>query len=214
MADKSLESYQASLNAASRGIWSAELDTLMGADAIYSAIRRGFEQAFTEGAAEYGIKASERTEAESKRLGELIGENFQYVARFVQWIYDHSRANGFKFETIRNRISEWVNRYEYVKTVGREMANADQKELWQRGQTEKGCCDCLRLAGRVYRNSQWQRYQLEPRSPKLNCGGYHCDCRRIPTDLPITKGKPPALRGPGGCGKGRKRKELDATLAE
>lgn len=195
------------MRAAARGIWQADLDPLAGADAIYSAIRRGFEQAFTEGAAEYGIKAGERTEAESKRLNELIGENYQYVARFVQWIYEHSKANGFRFATIESRLSEWVNRYEYVKTVGREMANADRKEIWQYGIAEH-CCDCLRLHGRVYRNSQWARYGLEPHSPNLACGGYHCKCTRKPTDLPITKGKPPALRGPGGCGRGRKRKEL------
>lgn len=207
MESKSLSTFQASINAASRGLWLGQLDALSGADALFSAIGRGFEQAFTEGQKECGIKANERTEEESKELTRLIGDNYQFVGRFVEWIIQHSKANGGNWEMIKSRASEWVNRYIYVQTVAREMTCLNVKEIWLRGNTEAGCCDCLRLHGRVYRNQTWIKI-AEPRSPKLNCGGYHCDCRREKTDLPITKGRPPTLRGPGGCGKGRKKKEL------
>lgn len=207
MESKSLSTFTASINAASRGLWLGELDALSGADSLFSAIGRGFEQAFTEGQKEYGVKANERTEEESKELARLIGDNYQFVGRFVEWIVVHNKASGAPWEMIRARAAEWINRYVYVQTVGREMANANQKEIWIRGRTESGCCDCLRLHGRVYRNSTWAKI-AQPRSPALNCGGYHCDCRREKTDLPLTRGRPPILRGPGGCGKGKKKKEL------
>lgn len=206
-ATKSLSTFQASINAASRGLWLGQLDALSGADALFSAIGRGFEQAFTEGQKEYGVKANERTEEESKELARLIGDNYQFVGRFVEWIVTHNKASGSPWEMIRARAAEWINRYVYVQTVGREMANANQKEIWLYGPAEH-CCDCLRLHGRVYRNSTWRKYGLEPRSPALACFGAHCKCERKPTDLPLTRGRPPTLRGPGGCGKGKKKKEL------
>lgn len=204
---KSLSTFQASINASARGLWLDELDALAGADALFSAIGRGFEQAFRDGQKECGILPGERTEEESKELTRLIGDNYQYVGRFVEWIIQHSKANGGNWEMIKSRASEWVNRYVYVQTVAREMTCADQKEIWLYGPAEH-CCDCLRLHGRVYRNSTWRKYGLEPRSPNLACFGGHCKCERKSTDLPLTRGRPPTLRGPGGCGKGKKKKEL------
>lgn len=203
----SQESFQASIRAVSRGIWLGELDALSGADALFSAIGRGYEQAFRDGAKSCGILPGERTEAESQELARLIGDNYQYVGRFVEWVSEHSKANGGNLEMVMSRAFEWSNRYVYVETVAREMACKDQKEVWYRGNTEQGCCDCIRLHGRVYRNSVWATI-AEPRSHALNCGGWNCDCRREPTDLPITRGRPPKLRGPGGCGKVGKKKEL------
>lgn len=202
---KSLSTFRASINATSRGLWLGELDALSGADSLFSAIGRGFEQAFREGQKECGILPGERTEEESKELTRLIGDNYQHVGRFVEWIVQHNKASGAPLEMIRSRADMWINRYEYVATVAREMGCSNVKEIWLRGRTEQGCCDCLRLHGRVYRNRTWIKI-AEPRSPKLNCGGYHCDCRREKTDLPITKGRPPTLRGPGGCGKAKRKK--------
>lgn len=207
----SLASFQASVMAVARGLYNSNLDALAGADALFSAVGRGLTQSWIEGAAECGVKANERTDEESAELARVIGDNYQYVGRFVEWIVAHNKASGASWEMIKARASEWVNRYEYVKTVAREMACADSKEVWRINGGEH-CCDCLRLSGRVYRNSIWRKYNLEPHSPNLACGGYHCKCHREKTDLPITKGRPPALRGPGGCGKGKK-KEIETDLS-
>lgn len=201
----SLSSFQASVFAVSRGVWLGELTVLDGADGLFSAIGRGYEQSWREGSLSCGIRANERTEEESKELTRLIGDNYQYVGRYVEWIQSHNKASGSPFEMIKARANEWVARYTYVETIAREMACANQKELWVIDGGEH-CCDCLRMNGRVYRNSIWARYQIEPQSPNLACFGGFCKCKRIATDLPITKGRPPALRGPGGCGKGKRKK--------
>lgn len=205
MTDKSLSAFAASINAATRGIWLNELDALSGADALFSAIGRGLEQAFRDGQKAYGILPGERTEEESKELTRLIGDNYQHVGRFVQWIVEHNKASGAPFEMIKGRADMWIGRYEQVETVARELTYSNVKEVWLANPSKESCCDCLRLHGRVYRNRTWAKI-AEPRSPKLSCFGSHCHCRREKTDLPITKGRPPTLRGPGGCGKGKKRK--------
>lgn len=205
----SLDSFQASINASARGLWLGQLDALAGADALFSAIGRGFNQAWIEGSQSCGVREDERTEEESKELTRLIGDNYQYVGRFVEWIIAHSKASGAPWEMIKARAQEWIARYTYVQTVAREMACADSKEVWRIDGGEH-CCDCLRMNGRVYRNSVWRKYGIETQSPLLACFGGNCKCQRLPTDLPITKGRPPALRGPGGCGRG-KRKELESA---
>lgn len=191
--------------ALSRGVWLEQLSTLEGADALFSAIGRGYEQAFTEGQKACGVKANERTEEESAELTQLIGDNYQYVGRYIEWIASHNKSTGSPFEMIKARAQEWIARYTYIETIAREMACANQKEVWIIDGGEH-CCDCLRMNGRVYRNSTWRKYGIEPQSPNLACFGGHCKCKRVTTDLPITKGRPPALRGPGGCGKGKKKK--------
>lgn len=207
MTDKSLDNFQASLLAGCRGIWLGELDALSGADSLFSAIGRGFEQAFTEGQKECGILKNERTEEESKELTRLIGDNYQHVGRLVEWIVQHNKASGAPFEMIKSRAQMWISRYVEVQTIGREMACKNQKEVWRIGSgPERSCCDCLRMNGRVYRNSVWHKYGIHPKSAALSCFGGHCGCTRTATDLPITKGRPPILRGPGGCGKGKKKK--------
>lgn len=201
----SLETFQASVLAACRGLWGGQTDNLQFADQMFSALRRGYEQAWQEGAKECGVLPDERTQEETNQLGRMIGDNFQYVANFGQWIFEHNKASGTKFESIRSRANQWINRYDEVKTISREMACADQKETWLIGKTEAHCCDCLRMHGRTYRNSIWRKYDIHPKSAKLACFGGHCDCHRIPTNAKVTKGKPPALRGPGGCGKVKKK---------
>lgn len=198
--------FQSSILATCRGLYLGELDALSGADSLFSAVGRGFEQAFREGQKECGVLPADRTEEESATLTRLIGDSYQHVGRLVEWIVQHNEASGAPWEMIKSRAAMWVSRYEYVKTVAREMACANVKEVWLANPSKESCCDCLRLHGRVYRNKTWAKI-AEPRSPKLSCFGVHCHCRREKTDLPITRGRPPVLRGPGGCGKGKKREK-------
>jgi len=212
--DKSLSTFQASVRAATRGLYLGELDNMSAADALFSAIGRGFEQAWREGAREAGILANERTKEESDTLALMIGDQYQYVRQFVQWIYEHNKTSGAPYEMILARAQMWINRYNQVVTRAREMGDLDAKEVWLYNPAKEHCCDCARMHNRVYRNSIWFKYGIEPNSSALACFGGNCGCKRQKTDLPITKGRPPALRGPGGCGKGKKKELNDNQLAK
>ncbi len=190
----SLETFQASVLASCRGLWNGNLDNLGFADAMFSAIRRGYEQAWAEGAKECGIKADERTPEETAQLGRMIGDNFQYVANFGQWIFEHNQASGTKFETIKGRAKVWVNRYNEVKSQAQVMACANQKLRWQIDGGEH-CRSCLKLNGRVARASAWNERDCYPRmtNQKLKCGGFSCKCSLVPTDDKATRGRWPNL---------------------
>jgi hypothetical protein len=193
---KSLSTFQASVMALSRGVYTGTLTSFEGADALFSAVGRGYEQAFTEGQKACGVLANERTEEESAELTRLIGDNYQYVGRYIEWIVAHNKASGSPFEMIKARALLWVNRYEAIKAQAQAMACANKKLRWQIGKVKKESCrTCLKLNGRVARASAWNERNIYPRmvNGKLKCGGYNCHCGFIETDQPATRGRWPNL---------------------
>lgn len=56
-----------------------------------------------------------------------------------------------------------------------------QKVYWQRGATEEGCIDCLRLDGQLHPISYYVDRNFIPRKPgaAMKCGGYNCDCQWV-----------------------------------
>jgi hypothetical protein len=173
-------------------LWAGQFTTLDFADAMFSAMRRGFEQAWREGALECGILPGERSDEEQKELDRMLGDNLTYVPQFGDYIFANSKANGGSIGPILNRAELWVNRYNEVKAKAQLMACKDAKYRWQYGPTEH-CKSCLRLNGRVYRASVWAKYGIQPQSHNLACKGYRCQCQFILTKDPVTKGRPPKI---------------------
>ena len=59
----------------------------------------------------------------------------------------------------------------------------EQNYVWRLGATIDHCSDCLNLDGQVHTAAEWRSAGIEPQSPDLECGGYHCDCRLERTEL-------------------------------
>jgi hypothetical protein len=88
----------------------------------------------------------------------------------------------------------WVNQYESAKQKSATLACGDLKLRWQVGPTEH-CKTCLSLNGQVRRASFWAN-NVVPRNapnPKLECGGFRCQCTLEKTDRPLTRGRLPRL---------------------
>ena len=60
--------------------------------------------------------------------------------------------------------------------------------VWRLGATEDHCVDCLNLDGQVHTAAEWLASGIQPQSPDLACGGWNCDCRLEPTELPSSGG--------------------------
>lgn len=192
--DKSLATFKTSIRAAARGLWAGKTDLLDFVDMMYSAIRRGYEQAWRDGAATCGIKPAERTPEEQAALDEMITANQGYVVRYGDWIVEHNQASGAKLQPVLDRAELWVNRYNEVKAKAQTMACGDKKLQWILGKTERHCKTCRKLHGRVHRASVWKRIDIYPRDTrpgKLDCHGFYCDCSLQETDLPATPGRFP-----------------------
>lgn len=192
---KSLSSYQAGINSAARGLWNGSLTILGFQAAMESSVTRGLTQGWYEGAAQCGIQPEDLTEDEINALQRLIADNVLYVPGLAEYIEANSKANGATFDSLSGRLALWVNRYNEARNLGQQKACADQKLKWRLGATEIHCDDCANADGRVYRASTWERYGWRPQSPDLMCTGINCDCSFEVTDEPVTKGRPPAIKG-------------------
>ena len=186
--------FKRQIMSAFRGSWNGNLNTLSFADAMYSSIRRGFNQAWNEGSSFCSIAENERTQAETDKLNLLIGDNFQYVSALADWLFEHSKAKGVKFADVVYRADLWINRYTEVVGIAKTMACSDSKYRWQIDGGEH-CRSCLKLNGRVARGSAWSSRGIAPRctSGILRCGGFNCKCSFIPTDQKVTRGRWPNL---------------------
>lgn len=162
-------------------------------------ITRYYKEAWLAGAKECGIKEADLTPKELRALKEITNAQFIYLFGYADAIEAGSKANGGLLRDVYARAELWVNRYGEVKTAGNEMACADMKTEWVWTERKKHCCDCRTMNGRVYRNSVWKKYGIRPQSAALACFGGHCGCFKRKTDKPVTPGRPPALKGPGGC---------------
>jgi hypothetical protein len=188
--------YRAELALIALAVWNGELNQTEAESRMEAAVTDNFRQAWIDGAEEGGVSESELTIDEEDALQQRTKEELAFVAAYVLWLMSHRQEDGTEAASVINRAEQWANRWLEVLTQGRGMAASDRKEKWVWDPTKEHCNDCRRLNGRVYRNSTWERWGIYPRSSRLECFGAHCGCERIPTDEPITPGRPPALVGP------------------
>lgn len=179
----------------SHGLWSGDIDYFAFVSGLVDILMRGYEQAWREGALKCGVLPTERTTEEDNRLAREITADQGRVRPYGDFIKLHTRALGYKYETITNRAELWANRYQSVVALAQVTACSDQKFLWRMGQTEEHCSDCASYSGKVYRGSVWSKWGALPRSGGLECGGFRCDCSLEATKAPATSGHPHSPSG-------------------
>lgn len=186
-----------SIRAAARILWKDPTDLVGFVDALESAITIGYERAWKEGAAACGVLPGDRTPEEVQELRRFIHVAQTSILSLSQFIADNSQPNGGLWRDLQSRLDIWIKRYNEVRERAKGMACANRKAEWFYGDTIDHCTDCSKVVGRVYRLSIWDKYGWIPGSRALDCGGWRCDCRRRPTDKPVTPGRPPSLSGGG-----------------
>jgi len=189
-----IDAYQRNLRSAVRGLWSGVLDFDQFFSAMSSAITRGLTIAWREGALECGIKPDELSSEEEKALSERIIKERSYIANFGDAIEANNKTNGGQLTPLFGRLTLWTNRYLDITNQAKVMACADQKLIWQISvKCKEHCHSCVSLNGRVKRGSYWQKVDIRPQSPRLQCGGFRCCCAFMPTTEPISKGPLPRI---------------------
>lgn len=185
--------YQSALRSATRGFWSGEYSLFQFFDNMTRAIERNFRLAWEEGLRDCGINPNETTAEEDARLRLEINTEIGYLYGFANDVYNANRASGGLLRDLNRRLGMWVNKYGMIRNLARTYACEDRKKKWVMNPRKEHCESCLRLDGRVYRASTWQRYNIYPRMPRLRCGGFWCGCDFEDTDEPCTPGRPPEI---------------------
>jgi hypothetical protein len=192
LAAKTVSSYRRELRGIVRGLWSGVIDFDQAFESFLSTVNRQFRQAWNQGAAECNIGPDELSPDEIAALQERIIEETQFISAFLEAIEAQSKANGGLLAPLFARAELWISRWNEVFELAKSMACADQKGRWLLGPTEKHCPSCAGFNGRVYRFSVWHRNGALPKSSRLECRGFRCQCQIIETDGPITRGRFPA----------------------
>jgi len=161
-----------------------------------------YTQAWEEGERACGFTPADRTDQQRQRLQSEVGRDMQSVYGLAAYIEAATaRTSGGEqgkrsaWASISARLDIWANRYNAVRSAAQTIVCADKKMVWYLGRTEKHCTDCLTYEGRVYRASTWRAAGAMPQSRRLECGGWNCDCRLVPTDASALPGRPPSPRG-------------------
>jgi hypothetical protein len=136
-----------------------------------------------------GLALSDLDPDERRTLNALIDENASYALGVALDAFDMTTAQK------RERASLWASKaLDSVYNAGKLAARDNPPLKWVLGPTEH-CQDCLRYSGKIYRAKMWKKYGAVPRASALECGGFRCQCKLIPTKDPITRGRPARPRG-------------------
>ena len=187
--------YCKSLRDNTRALWTGSIDFDQYWEAMTATIKRRLPQAWHEGALEAGILPVDLTPNERMALQNAIVDEMSHITKFAAAIEEGSRARGGKLKPLLSRTAMWCNRYEELRMKARALAGADMKVRWDLGDAEH-CKSCLRLDGKVKRNSYWLRKGILPKvagAPYLECKGFKCQCTLTPTDERCSPGPLPKL---------------------
>lgn len=189
--------YGLDIRAAARGLWMGVFDEFQFVDSMISTVIPGLNKAWREGAAECGIKPGEFSAAELTARDARINEQMKHIFAFSQFITARRRAlfprgkRAAARDQVMRRAILWSNEYDATRVQAAAMACGNKKVMWTLGKTEEHCPSCLGFEGRVYRYKTWNDNGAIPKSRRLCCNGFHCDCDLVDTDKRLTPGKFP-----------------------
>jgi hypothetical protein len=184
-------SYLQSLRAVARGLWVGAIDYAQAYEALDIAVRHGITKAWYEGLKEAGFSPTEMSDAEKLELRRMLVNEQTRMDSFLTHCLDNNKASGATWATCDAKAKLWAMRASDARNKALTMAQSDPKLMWAIGYTEKHCSTCLKLNGKVKRASYWAKIGVRPQNPPnplLECQGWRCDCRFVPTEEPLSKG--------------------------
>lgn len=139
--------------------------------------------AWFEGMEENGLTEDDMTNEWAGILNEIIMTEQDHIAGFAIDIEKARRAES-PLDPLMSRADTWGNRYPDVINRARVITAAVGEKLeWVYGDTDH-CETCLSLNGIVAYASEWAVSAYHPQQPPnsyLDCGGWKCRCRLVPT---------------------------------
>ena len=197
-AAKSLASYRRELRSIMRGVIDNQISVPAAVQATDSTVRRSLTQAAYEGIEKGGLYRGDLTQDELLAIQTVIFKEQDYVVGLVEFAKQIGEQEKPSYSAVFNRTDMWASRYDMVVDKFYSMVAADKKTMWKLHElhdTIESCIDCTTYNGRVYRNSTWDKYDIQTQMWDLTCRGGHCGCDKVETDEPITRGFPPKPRG-------------------
>ena len=197
LSEQGASTYRAEMRSMTRALWTGAMSWEQAFELGMFNIRVGLTNAWHRGMESVGLRPVDISPEERVRLQQIITQETNQLAPFLDTIEANSKASGGKLGPLMDRAAMWANRFPDVENQARLMAQNDPVLEWQINVTrtvEQNCSTCLGLSGKPKRASAWRRAGLHPQRPpneKLECGGWLCGCALVPSTKALSKGPLP-----------------------
>ena len=170
---------------ASRDLYGEKIDEGAFIDRMVYIVNEQYERAFNAGLRDNGIDPADAKDEWREWLAQQVTAQEDFIVKLTEDILN-AREAGNGLDQFKDRARLWGNRYADVQsqTVLLSSKPGDLLE-WELGETEEHCVTCSALAGSVATAQEWEESGYHPQGAPnelLDCGGWRCDCRLIPTD--------------------------------
>ena len=135
-------------------------------------LRRLGQMAFQDGLVQGGVN-DPLDEDDLFQVQSWLMKQSEYISSFADEVF----KQGLSELEIENRAQVWANKsLDQMYQAGLLSADKNGLYVWKLGRTEEHCADCKRLNGQVHRLKQWYARGWVPKSDRLECNGFNCDC--------------------------------------
>jgi len=139
--------------------------------------------AFQDGLEDGGVKDGVLDDEDEAEFARILASQNAYVNNFAK------DAAALSDTQAAVKPEMWWKSVELFYDAGRRSADRNGMYEWVLGATEEHCADCTRLNGQIHRMKDWVRKRWTPKSDRLECGGYFCDCRLVKRESVRAQGK-------------------------
>lgn len=135
-------------------------------------LRQQGTQAMLDGLADGGVEVDDLNQDEERTFKRWLADQSGFVTNLGR----EATKEGFAAD-VHNRATMWANKsLEPIYRQGLLSADANGMYEWVLGATEEHCKTCLRMNGQIHRLKSYDDKGITPKSDKLECGGWRCDC--------------------------------------
>lgn len=172
-----------------RKFHAGDMDVSAFLDKFIALVEDQARRAWNEGMRNVGQDPARMGIPQRARLQEIINQEFNHVLDFASEIEDAKNA-GKPVDPFKSRVSLWANRYPNIVNEAQAFCAPYDRYQWKYGDTVQHCSSCAALNGIVATGEQWRMSGVMPQNPpnpRLECGGWKCRCRLVPTTEPLTE---------------------------
>lgn len=180
---KTVGTYQRQVWRLIRELYNGEIDEYQFIDDFSEFIDNQFGRAWRQGARDMGVNPNQFVDGDIDQLAVRIERERDFMLGLADDIM-RARANKWPLEPFRQRSAMWAGRYDQVIQEAHIWFAGKRMLEWVYDPSKEHCDDCDRLNGVVASGNEWAASRWRPGARDLDCGGWRCGCRLLPTDKP------------------------------
>jgi len=136
-------------------------------------------RAFRDGLEYGGVDVDDADSNDERTIQRLLAEQSPYVSKFTNEIVN---GDGITDPQAKQKAIMWFNKsIDPFYQAGLMSADANGMYTWRLGNTDH-CSTCSSMAGQRHRLKYYLNSGIYPRSPRLECGGFNCQCSLLKDD--------------------------------